>query len=97
MYTVINHNYRTLKCQGKALFLVNQFSYLSLLNSEESMRREVELELSPHLKYVAALPCEMSSGQLNCTPLHSYSENNILVSFRRHLFHEFLFVYYFSS
>ena len=37
------------------------------------MRMEVELELSPPLKYVAALPCEMLSGQLNYTSLHSYS------------------------
>jgi len=57
----------------------------------------VELELSPHLKYVAALPCETLSGQLNYTPLHSYrpSENNIFISVRWHLFHEFLFVYLF--
>jgi len=63
------------------------------------MRREVELELSSSLNYVVALPCEMSSGQLNYTPLHTYrpSDNNIFMSVRWHLFHEFLFVYYFSS
>jgi len=54
---------------GKTLLLVDQFSYFSLLNSK-NMRMEVELELSPHIKYVATLPCEMLSGQLNCTSLH---------------------------
>ena len=35
------------------------------------------------------------SGQLIYTPLHSYSENNIFMSVRWHLFHDFLFVYLF--
>jgi len=33
------------------------------------MRREVELELSHSLKYVAALPCETISLHLNYPPL----------------------------
>ena len=63
------------------------------------MRMEVELELSPHLKDVAALPCKTLSGQLNYTPLHSYrpSENNIFISFSWHLFHEFYLFVHFSS
>jgi len=54
---------------AKLCYYWTSFHIFSLLNSK-NMRMEVELELSPPLKYVAALPCEMLSGQLNCTSLH---------------------------